>query len=101
MGVPAAVRRTINDLLVFASGAMILIFALVATDERVRERAALLVAGGHPVANLSGITGRFGDLLDVAMQVARGWSREHWLWSVFAVATLLLVVALTRLDPWR
>ncbi len=90
-------RRTIGDVLTFASGVMILVFALVVTDSRVRDRALMVVAGGAPVAHVADLGTRLGGLAEIVVQVVWDWTGEHRFLTVFAVAALVLVIAVLRL----
>jgi hypothetical protein len=98
--VSSSVRRAIGDVLMFASGVMILVFALVATDGRVRERASMLVGGGPPLAGVADVATRAGDVATIAVHVARSWTREHEYLTIFAAAALVLVTAVLRLCSW-
>lgn len=81
----------------FASGVMILVFALVVTDGRVRERALMVVGAGAPAAHLADLGTRLSDLSKIVVQVVWEWSREHRLLTIFAATALVLVIAVLRL----
>ena len=89
-------RRTIGETLLSVSGVVILVFALVATDNRVRERASMLV-DGPPLAGVADVSGRAGHLAGTAVQVARAWSGAHVYLTIFAVAGVVLLAAVRRL----
>jgi len=76
---------------------LILVFALGAIDDRVRDRAAMLVAGGPPLAGMASVGGRAGGLAGTAFHIARTWSGEHVYLTIFAVAGVVLLAAVRRL----
>ena len=96
-GVSPSVRRAIGDVILFASGVMILVFALVASDDRVRARASMLVGGGPPLAGVADVGMRVRDLGETAIHVARAWSGEHVYLTIFAMSAVMLVTAVLRL----
>ncbi len=97
VGVSSSVRRAIGDAAMFASGVMILVFALVVTDARVRERALMVVGAGAPAAHIADLGTRLSDLSEIVVQVVWHWSREHRFLTIFAAAALVLVIAILRL----
>lgn len=88
-------------MLLFASGVLILVFALVATDSRVRERASILLGSGPPTAGLTAVGAEVSERATVAVQVTRSWSRDHSVLTVFAIVALVLVTAVWRLGSWH
>jgi hypothetical protein len=92
-------RRTIGDALLIMGGVMILLLALVASDERVREQTLRLVTGGPPVAAeaVAGVGTRVGDLVDTVIHVLRAWTGDHVYLSLFAVAGVVLFMAVLKL----
>jgi hypothetical protein len=76
---------------------MILVCLLVATNDRVRERALLLVGAGRPLAGLADVGGRLSDLGRIVVHVVWVFSLEHLYWTMLAVAATMLVVAVLRL----
>ena len=72
-------------------------FALGATDDRVRERASVLVGSGPPMAGVTDVGGRVGGLVETAVHAARAWSGEHVYLTIFAVAGVVLFAAVRRL----
>ena len=53
-------RRTFGETLLSAGGMLILVIALGAIDDRIRDRASMLVADGPPVAGAADVGGRAG-----------------------------------------
>ena len=96
-GVSSSVRRTIGDALMFASGVMILVFALVVTNGRVRDRALIVVVGGPPVPQVADLGTRLNDLSAIVVQVVWDWTGEHRFLTILTVAALVLVIAVLRL----
>ena len=90
-------RRTIGDTLLSACSLVILVFALGAADDRVRDRASMLVAGGPPMASMADVGGRAGGLVETAFHAARVWSGEHVYLTILAVAGVVLLGAVRRL----
>ncbi len=76
---------------------MILVFALVVTDGRVRERAMMVVGAGAPAAHLADLGTRVSDLSEIVVRVVWDWSRGHRPLTIFAAAALVLVIAVLRL----
>jgi hypothetical protein len=90
-------RRAIGDALLFASGVMILVVVLAASDDRVRDRASMLVGGGPPLASVADVGTRVSNLGETAFHVARVWTGEHVYLTIFAVGGLVLFTAVLRL----
>lgn len=88
-------------MLLFASGVLILVLALVATDGRVRERASILLDSGRPAAGLTAAGAEVADRVSGAVGVTRSWSRDHSVLTVFAVVALVLVTAVWRIGSWH
>jgi hypothetical protein len=76
---------------------VILVFALGATDHRVRDRASMLVTGGPPLARVTDAGDRVGGLAGNAFHVARTWSGDHLYLTGFLVAGAVLLAAVRRL----
>ena len=90
-------RRTFGETLLTAGGMLILVIALGAIDERIRDHASMLVAGGPPVSGAANISGRAGRVVGTAVHVARAWSHDHVYLTIFAVAGVVLLAAVRRL----
>jgi hypothetical protein len=95
--VSSSLRQTIGDTLLSASGVVILVFALGATDHRVRDRATMLVTGETPLASATDAGGRVGGFAGNAFYVARGWAGDHQYLTAFGVAGVVLLAAVRRL----
>ena len=92
-----SMRRTFGETLLTAGGMLILVLALAAIDDRIRDQATMLVADGPPVAGAANIGGRAGRVVGTAVHVARAWSRDHVYLTIFAVAGAVLLVAVRKL----
>jgi hypothetical protein len=90
-------RQAIGDRVLGAGGLLILVAAVAAIDERVREQAAMLLHGGAPIAGAADLGGRVGDLVETAFRVARAWSVEHVYLAIFAAAGAALLFAVRKL----
>lgn len=92
-------RRTIGDTLLSGSALVILLVALGAADDRIRDRASALVAGGPPMAGagIADVGGRAGGLARTGVHVARVWSGDHVSLTIFAVAGVVLLAAVRKL----
>ena len=97
LGVTASTRRTLADILVFASGLVVLLFVISASDERVRRDVwALLSADRTP-----GLVADSGDRLSraggVGMDLVRQWSHMHPYLIAFAFVVCVILVAVRSL----
>ena len=91
-------RRGFGDALLFAGGILVLLVALTATNDRVRERALTLVGSGPPpVAGITSVGARAGDLVVTMIHVTRAWAGDHVYLSIFAVTAFVLFLAALRL----
>jgi hypothetical protein len=90
-------RRSFGETLLTACGLLILVIALAAIDDRIRDRASMLVADGPPVAGVADVGGRAGRMLGTTVQAGRAWSGEHVYLTIFAVAGVVLLTAVRRL----
>jgi hypothetical protein len=93
----SSMRRSFGETLLSAGGLLILVIALAAIDDRIRDRASMLVADGPPVAGVADVGGQAGRLVGTAVHVARVWSGEHVYLSIFAVAGVALLAAVRKL----
>jgi hypothetical protein len=93
----ASKRLAIGERLLSAAGLVILVFALGAANDRFRDRASMLVTGGPPMADMADAGERVGGLAGTAVHFARVWSGDHVSLTVFAVAGLVLLVAVRKL----
>ena len=97
MGVSSKTRRAVGDLAASASGLLILLFALVALDDRFRERLTGFAVGGHGADDLASFGQRVRDLVLFAAQVARDQGLDHLPVMIFMVVAIVLVAFLLRL----
>jgi hypothetical protein len=91
-------RRVFSDFMLFATGVVILLFALVVFDDRFRQQLSLTVSGsgeivgaGKQVNELAIVTAL------IVSQFARNAVSDHLHWAVFTAAAIVLVIFLTRL----
>jgi hypothetical protein len=91
------VRRRIGDALLFASGAVIVVLTLVATDHRVRERASFFVGDGGRPAGLAAVGARAGELVRMVAHFALGFGGNHSILTVFALVAAVLFAAVLLL----
>jgi hypothetical protein len=94
---PAALRRKIGDAFLFVSGVAIVVSVLFALDPRVRQSASMLSRGDRPLGGLADVALRAGDLVRIAAHVALRFGVEHSSLTLFAVAAVALVAAVTWL----
>ena len=89
-------RRLINDALVSASALILLLLALVAIDDRVREQIMMRVNAG-PSAQIADIGSRLQDVAAIVAAAARDQSIEHAPLMIFVVAATVLVLFMLRM----
>ena len=97
LGVPSSTRRTIADVVVFASGLVVLMFVISASDERVRRDVWLLLStdrGPDTIADLGDHLSRIGGM---GVDVVRQWSHLHPYLIAFALVASVILVAVRRL----
>ena len=97
VGATSSTRRTIADVLVFASGFLILLFVISASDERMRRDVwAWLSADRTP-----GIVADSGDRLSriggLGVDLVRQWSHLHPYLIAFALVACVILVAVRSL----
>ena len=84
--------------MLFASGIVILLFALIVFDDRFRQQFSMTASGS---GDLVGVGKQVNELALVAAlivsQFAREQVSEHMHWAVFTVAAVVLVIFLARL----
>jgi hypothetical protein len=92
-------RRVISDFLVFASGVVILLFALVVFDERFRHQLSATAAASSDVM---GVGRQINELALVAAVIVSQFARDqvgeygvHM--AVFTTGAVVLVIFLSRL----
>jgi hypothetical protein len=94
MSMPSRTGSFIGDVIASASGLLILLFVLIALDERVREQLMLFASGEPRAAEFAGWGHGLLGLSLVIPQLAR-LENTHLL--VFAVVAVVLVTCLLRL----
>jgi len=91
-------RRVVADFLVFASGVLILLFALVVMDDRFRQQVSMSVSSA---GDLIGVGQQVNELALVAALIVTQFAREqvgeHVHLAVFTTAAVVLVIFLSRL----
>jgi hypothetical protein len=91
-------RRAISDFMVFASGIVILLFALIVFDDRFRQQLSMTAAGP---GDLMSVGKQINELALVAALIVSQFAREqvdeHMHWAVFTAAAVVLVIFLSRL----
>jgi hypothetical protein len=95
--VSLSARRAIGEALLVAGGLVIIVLALVAGNERVRERASLLVGSGQAASGVADVGTRAGDLVTSVIEVTRGWASDNVYLSIFAVGAFVLFLAVLKL----
>jgi hypothetical protein len=98
VGMTSTARRVVGDFLIFASGVLILLFALVVMDDRFRQQISMSMSSA---GDLVGVGRQVNDLALVAAlivtQFAREQVAEHVHMAVFTTAAVVLVIFLSRL----
>jgi hypothetical protein len=91
-------RRAISDFMVFASGVVILLFALVVFDDRFRQQLSVTASGSGDFVSAGK---QLNELALVAALIVSQFAREqvdeHMHWAVFTAAAVVLVIFLARL----
>ncbi len=88
-------RRAFKEALISAGALAVLLLALIAVDDRVREQISLRVARPSPV-ELASAGERVRDLTAVIIEVARAQSVEHAPLLIFALSATVLVMFMLR-----
>ncbi|MGE5246243.1 MAG: hypothetical protein ACM3SQ_18610 [Betaproteobacteria bacterium] len=89
-------RRRIEDLLISVASALLVLIALVALDDRVRERAAALMTSHGSAAAVGTLGNRASDFAQVLVSVVRDQSAVHGPLVLFAVVATVLVLFMLR-----
>jgi hypothetical protein len=89
-------RWTLNDAVISASALLILLIALVAIDDRVREQIAGRVHAG-PTAQLNAVGSIARDVVQIVAVAAREQSIEHAPLMILVVAATVLVLFMLRM----
>lgn len=91
-------RRVFSDFMLFASGVVLLLFALVVFDDRFRQQLSLTASGSGDIV---GAGKQVNELAFVAALIVSQFAREqvgdHLHWAVFTAAAIVLVIFLMRL----
>ena len=88
-------RRAFGEALMSAGALAILLLALVAVDDRVREQISLRLTTG-PSVELAHAGARVRDLTTVIVEAARDQSIEHAPLLIFVLAATVLVMFMLR-----
>ena len=89
-------RRVVSEWLVSAAALTVLLLALVAIDDRVREQIVLRVSAG-PAEQLAGLGSRLRDIAAILAIAARDQSIEHAPLVIFVLAAAVLVLFMLRM----
>ena len=89
-------RRAIGDAALTAGGAMLLVFALVMFDDRVRDQITGVFDAHHPGDAIVGLSGRATEVVLIVAQAMRSQSLEHAPLVIFALAATVLVLFMLR-----
>jgi hypothetical protein len=97
VGMSSTARRAISDFMMFASGVVVLLFALIVFDDRFRQTLSATAASGDAMT-----VGRQVNELAlvsalIVTQFVRDQFGDNWHMAVFTTAAVLLVIFLTRL----
>jgi hypothetical protein len=88
-------RRAMSDAMITAAGALTLVIALVAFDDRVREQISLRLAAS-PSVELARAGQGVRDLTTVIIAAAREQSLAHAPLVIFTLAGIVLVLFMLR-----
>ena len=88
-------RRAFGEALMSAGALAILLLALVAVDDRVREQISLRLTA-RPSVELANAGERVRDLTTVIVEAARDQSMEHAPLLIFVLAATVLVMFMLR-----
>jgi len=89
-------RRVISDALVSVSALVLLLLALVAIDDRVREQILNRVHAG-PSAQIADLGSRLQDVAAIVAVAVRDQSIEHAPLMILVVAATVLVLFMLRM----
>ena len=89
-------RRAISDGLISVGALLLLLAALMAVDERVRERVTDLVRTPPSSVQVAGAGARVGQISHVVYKAARDQSVEHAPMVIFGVAAAVLALFMLR-----
>lgn len=89
-------RPFVSDAFASLFALVILLIALVAIDDRVREQIVDRIHAG-PTAQITDLGGRLGDVAAIVAAAARNQSIEHAPLVIFVVAATVLVLFMLRM----
>jgi len=89
-------RPVVGDAVVSLSTLGVLVLALVAIDDRVREQIVLRIGRG-PTAQIADVGSRIGDVAMIVAVAARDQSIEHAPLMIFVLAASVLVLFMLRM----
>jgi len=90
------IRRPFGDAMISIGALALLLVALVAVDERVRQQVSLRLVGGTAQAELRGAGVHVRNLAGVIVDAARYQSIEHAPMVLFVLAASVLFVLMLR-----
>jgi hypothetical protein len=91
------VRRVLKDSLISAAALLVLLAALIAVDDRVRDHVVSMVRHDTWTSDLSRAKAEAAGTASVLYTVAKDQSMDHAPMVVFVVVATALVVAMLRL----
>jgi hypothetical protein len=97
LGVPSSTRRTLVDVLAFAGGLVILMFAISASDDRVRRDVWSLFTTDRGPGAIVGLGDQLSRIGGAGMDVLSQWSHLHPYLVAFALVAGVVLVAVRRL----
>jgi hypothetical protein len=89
-------QRVISDAMITAGSAMAVVLALVLLDDRVREQLGTVLDPHHPVAALTGMSGRVSEVATILAVAVRDMSLAHAPLMIFALAAGVLTIFMLR-----
>ena len=88
-------RRAMSEALMTAGSALVLVIALVAFDDRVREQVSLLLSS-RPTVTFASLGDRVHDVAAVLIASAHQQSLAHAPLLIFSLAGVVLVLFMLR-----
>ena len=92
---PSVMGRAVNDVVMTAGGALVLVVALVVFDDRVREQVSLRLEA-RPAEQFANAGHQLRNMTDVVLQAAHDQSIEHAPLVIFTLAAMVLVLFMLR-----
>jgi hypothetical protein len=92
----SVMRRGFSDFLLSACALLVLLGALVVSDERVRQELTLRMNGPRASADIVAAGSRAGSLATLAIRAAKDQSQQHTPLMIFVVAATVLTLFMVR-----